>query len=94
MLLCCYLGIRKPSIYSYSRLSLINTVLSKRKLTYLVEEGFVDGWDDPRFPTVRGVLRRGMTIAGLKEFIIAQVPMLLPNSVLCASKFVGCFVCF
>jgi len=66
------LGIRKPFIYSYSRLALINTVLSKRKLTYLVDEGFVEGWDDPRFPTVRGVIRRGMTIAGLKEFIVAQ----------------------
>jgi len=66
------LGIRKPHIYSYSRLNLINTVLSKRKLTYLVDEGYVEGWNDPRFPTVRGVLRRGMTLDGLKEFIIAQ----------------------
>ena len=66
------LGIRKPYIYSYSRLNLISTVLSKRKLTYLVDEGYVDGWDDPRMPTVRGVLRRGMTIDGLKEFIVAQ----------------------
>jgi len=66
------LGIRKPLVYSYSRLALINTVLSKRKLTHLVDEGYVDSWDDPRMPTVRGVLRRGMTIEGLKEFIIAQ----------------------
>jgi len=66
------LGLRKPFIYSYSRLNLINTVLSKRKLTYLVDEKFVDGWDDPRFPTVRGGLRRGLTIPGLKEFIKAQ----------------------
>lgn len=66
------LGLRKPYIYSYSRLNLINTVLSKRKLTYLVDEGFVEGWDDPRFPTVRGVLRKGLTIPGLKEFIKAQ----------------------
>ncbi|XP_060525043.1 bifunctional glutamate/proline--tRNA ligase [Cylas formicarius] len=66
------LGLRKPYIWEYSRLSMTNTVLSKRKLTWFVQEGLVDGWDDPRMPTVRGVLRRGMTVAGLKEFIIAQ----------------------
>ena len=54
-------------------MNLINTVLSKRKLAYLVDEKFVEGWDDPRFPTVRGVLRRGLTIPGLIEFIKAQV---------------------
>ncbi|XP_071435125.1 bifunctional glutamate/proline--tRNA ligase isoform X7 [Pithys albifrons albifrons] len=66
------LGIRKPYIWEYSRLNLNNTVLSKRKLTWFVNEGLVDGWDDPRFPTVRGVLRRGMTVEGLKQFIAAQ----------------------
>ncbi|XP_061876691.1 bifunctional glutamate/proline--tRNA ligase isoform X5 [Entelurus aequoreus] len=66
------LGIRKPYIWEYARLNLNNTVLSKRKLTWFVEEGYVDGWDDPRFPTVRGVLRRGMTVEGLKQFIAAQ----------------------
>ena len=53
-------------------MNLQHTVLSKRKLTYFVEEGLVDGWDDPRMPTVRGVVRRGMTVEGLKEFILAQ----------------------
>jgi bifunctional glutamyl/prolyl-tRNA synthetase len=66
------LGLRKPHIWEYSRLSMTNTVLSKRKLTWFVNEGLVDGWDDARMPTVRGVLRRGMTVQGLKEFIIAQ----------------------
>ncbi|KAJ8925847.1 hypothetical protein NQ315_009699 [Exocentrus adspersus] len=66
------LGLRKPHIWEYSRLSMTNTVLSKRKLTWFVNEGLVDGWDDPRMPTVRGVLRRGMTVQGLKEFIVAQ----------------------
>ncbi|MEQ2247705.1 Bifunctional glutamate/proline--tRNA ligase [Ilyodon furcidens] len=66
------LGIRKPYIWEYSRLNLNNTVLSKRKLTWFVDQGYVDGWDDPRFPTVRGVLRRGMTVEGLKQFIAAQ----------------------
>lgn len=66
------LGLRRPHIWEYSRLSMTNTVLSKRKLTWFVEQGLVDGWDDARFPTVRGVLRRGMTVEGLKQFIISQ----------------------
>lgn len=66
------LGLRRPHIWSYSRLNMTNTVLSKRKLTWFVNNGLVDGWDDARFPTVRGILRRGMTVKGLKEFIIAQ----------------------
>ncbi|XP_068175225.1 bifunctional glutamate/proline--tRNA ligase isoform X2 [Antennarius striatus] len=66
------LRLRKPYIWEYSRLNLNNTLLSKRKLTWFVEQGYVDGWDDPRFPTVRGVLRRGMTVEGLKQFIASQ----------------------
>ncbi|XP_031784893.1 bifunctional glutamate/proline--tRNA ligase [Nasonia vitripennis] len=66
------LNLRRPYIWEYSRLNMTNTVLSKRKLTWFVAEGLVDGWDDPRFPTVRGILRRGMTVEGLKQFIIAQ----------------------
>ncbi|XP_062275779.1 bifunctional glutamate/proline--tRNA ligase [Scomber scombrus] len=66
------LRLRKPYIWEYARLNLNNTVLSKRKLTWFVDQGYVEGWDDPRFPTVRGVLRRGMTVEGLKQFIAAQ----------------------
>ncbi|KAH8312817.1 hypothetical protein KR044_013065 [Drosophila immigrans] len=66
------LKLRKPYIWEYSRLNMTNTVLSKRKLTWFVDSGLVDGWDDPRFPTVRGIIRRGMTVEGLREFIIAQ----------------------
>ncbi|XP_031617339.1 bifunctional glutamate/proline--tRNA ligase isoform X2 [Contarinia nasturtii] len=66
------LNLRRPEIYDYSRLNMTNTVLSKRRLTWFVDEGLVDGWDDPRFPTVRGILRRGLTVPGLREFIIAQ----------------------
>ncbi|KAG7167154.1 Bifunctional glutamate/proline--tRNA ligase-like [Homarus americanus] len=66
------LGLRTLHIYEYSRLNMNNTVLSKRKLTWFVDEGLVDGWDDPRFPTVRGILRRGMSVEGLKDFIVAQ----------------------
>jgi len=66
------LGLRKPHIWAYARLNLTNTVMSKRKLTWLVDEGIVDGWEDPRLPTVRGVVRRGLTVEALKQFIIAQ----------------------
>ena len=66
------MGLRKPYIWEYARLNLQNTVLSKRRLTWLVSEGVVDSWEDPRFPTVRGILRRGMTVQGLKDFIAAQ----------------------
>lgn len=66
------LKLRKPYIWEYSRLNMTNTVLSKRRLTWFVDNNIVDGWDDPRFPTVRGILRRGMTVEGLKQFIIAQ----------------------
>lgn len=66
------LGLRKPYIWEYSRLNMTNTVLSKRKLAWFVEQGLVEGWDDPRFPTVRGILRHGMTVEGLKQFIVAQ----------------------
>ncbi|CAJ0594245.1 unnamed protein product [Cylicocyclus nassatus] len=70
--ICDALGLRKPYIWSYARLNMTNTVMSKRKLTWFVNEGHVEGWDDPRFPTVRGVMRRGMTVEGLRQFIIAQ----------------------
>lgn len=66
------LGLRKPVISAYSRLNMMNTVLSKRKLTWLVDEKIVDGWDDPRMPTVQGILRHGLTVEGLKQFIISQ----------------------
>jgi len=66
------LGLRKPHIWAYARLNLTNTVMSKRKLTWLVETGVVEGWEDPRLPTVRGILRRGLTVEALKQFIIAQ----------------------
>lgn len=46
------LGLRKVSLYDYSRLNLVSTVLSKRSLKWFVESGHADGWYDPRFPTV------------------------------------------
>ncbi|MBD8070089.1 glutamine--tRNA ligase/YqeY domain fusion protein [Bacillus sp. PS06] len=58
----------KPQQYEFSRLNLTNTVLSKRKLKQLVDEKFVDGWDDPRMPTISGLRRRGFTPEAIREF--------------------------
>jgi glutamyl-tRNA synthetase len=66
------LGLRQPYIQDFSRLNMEFTLMSKRKLTKLVEDKIVDGWDDPRMPTVRGLLRRGMTVNALREFIKVQ----------------------
>ncbi|EDN04054.1 conserved hypothetical protein [Histoplasma mississippiense (nom. inval.)] len=68
------LGIRKVHIWDFSRVNFIRAVLSKRKLTKLVDEGVVWGWDDPRMPTIRGIRRRGMTVPALREFILKQGP--------------------
>lgn len=62
-----------PSPFALAcRLNFVNTVLSKRKLTWFVETGRVESWSDPRMPTVQGILRRGMTIEALREFILSQ----------------------
>ncbi|RXK38195.1 glutamate-tRNA ligase [Tremella mesenterica] len=66
------LGFSKIDIFDFSRIDFVYTVLSKRKLKYLVEKGMVKGWDDPRFPTVRGIRSRGMTVKGLKDYILGQ----------------------
>ena len=58
----------KPRQIEFSRLNLEYTVMSKRMLTQLVDEGFVEGWDDPRMPSVAGLRRRGYTPAAIREF--------------------------
>jgi glutaminyl-tRNA synthetase len=58
----------RPRQYEFGRLNLNHTVTSKRKLRQLVVEGHVDGWDDPRLPTLAGLRRRGVTPAAIRAF--------------------------
>jgi glutaminyl-tRNA synthetase len=59
----------KPHQYEFARLNLAYTLLSKRVLTRLVQDGHVAGWDDPRMPTVAGLKRRGVPPAAIREFV-------------------------
>ena len=58
----------RPRQYEFARLNLTYTVLSKRRLIQLVQEGHVDGWDDPRMPTLSGIRRRGFTPEAMRTF--------------------------
>ncbi len=63
------LAIFQPRQIEFGRLGITHTLMSKRRLTLLVDEGYVDGWDDPRMPTLSGLRRRGYTPQTLKNFI-------------------------
>jgi len=63
------LGIFPSRQYEFDRLSLTHTLLSKRKLLKLVEDGHVEGWDDPRMPTLSGMRRRGYTSTAIRNFV-------------------------
>jgi glutaminyl-tRNA synthetase len=76
----------KPRQIEFARLGINYTVMSKRKLRRLVEEGYVDGWDDPRMPTISGLRRRGYTPASIRNFCerigVAKVPSTVEYSFL------------
>ncbi|MFS0661645.1 glutamine--tRNA ligase/YqeY domain fusion protein [Niallia alba] len=58
----------KPQQIEFGRLNITNTVMSKRKLKLLVDEKYVDGWDDPRMPTISGLRRKGVTPEAIRNF--------------------------
>lgn len=62
------LGLYRPQQIEFARLNLTYTMMSKRKLLHLVQEGHVRGWDDPRMPTISGMRRRGYTSVGIRNF--------------------------
>lgn len=65
---CENLGIHHPQQIEFARLNLNYTVMSKRKMLRLVQEGHVNGWDDPRMPTLQGMRRRGYTPKSIRDF--------------------------
>jgi len=67
------LGLRKPYIYDFSRLNLTYTLMSKRKLQKFIDDGIAESWRDPRFPTIQGLTRRGLTVQGLRKFISGEL---------------------
>ncbi len=80
------LGIYHPQQIEFARLNLSHTVVSKRKLLQLVNEGVVEGWDDPRMPTLSALRRRGYTPEAIRDFVervgVGKTPNLIEVSLL------------
>ena len=78
-----------PKQIEFARLNLTNTMMSKRLLRELVEEGHVSGWDDPRMPTISGLRRRGYTPASIRDFC-ARIGVAKSNSTVDAALLEHC----
>jgi glutaminyl-tRNA synthetase len=76
----------RPRQYEFARLNLTNTLLSKRTLTELVRQGHVEGWDDPRMPTLAGLRRRGVPPEALRDFV-RRVGVAKANSIVDVAMF-------
>ena len=76
----------RPRQYEFARLNISHTILSKRVLTELVRGGFVNGWDDPRMPTLAGLRRRGVPPAAIRDFV-KRIGVAKANSVVDAAMF-------
>jgi glutaminyl-tRNA synthetase len=76
----------RPRQYEFARLNLSHTVLSKRVLTGLVQQGHVKGWDDPRMPTLAGLRRRGVPPAAIRDFI-GRIGVAKANSLVDSAMF-------
>ena len=76
----------RPRQYEFARLNLSHTVLSKRVLTELVQQGHVGGWDDPRMPTLAGLRRRGVPPAAIRDFI-GRIGVAKANSLVDSAMF-------
>ena len=79
----------RPRQIEFARLNLTNTVMSKRYLRRMVEEGYVSGWDDPRMPTLCGLRRRGYTAAAVRDFL-ERVGVSKADSVVDTAKLEHC----
>lgn len=84
--LCDALDVYKPRQYEYGRLSIEGAVMSKRKMLKLVNEGYVDGWDDPRMYTLIGLRRRGVPPGAILSFV-NQLGVTTHNSTIPLSRF-------